>query len=511
MKTTFFLFLFLFLLNNSFSQSNEFAHRFDLLDLNLEARDMVLDSENGVIVVGNVEFETGFIANIDQAGNYIWSYQFSNPTNNFKLNKVLKLKDSTFVAVGSGYNSSVNRFGAMCIHFNSLGDTLWVKSIDNNSISPIHAYDVIQLQDSTILITGEIEGEASFAVNLDAWGNKIWGKSYKYDSAFSQNIFKLFSVEQQNNDDLIFCGNSGETSGENFGLVLKTDVNGSFIDSKTFSSNYGRDFADLLIIDSSYVFLNGNGVGGVLKTDFSFNILWDKVYSNLYSFQNNPNEYRKNFQLVQLYDSTMLIGSHSEYGGAIIQINLNGGILKASEIQGQSIKAVEGLDSSLFVLMNGPILGVKTLWLNHFGISKVDSLDANNLCMYGSNTNSTDVVSNHSNNLIIIENTIEVFDIETFVSFLEIDQYSGCVDHLGGITENIDSQFTVFPNPFANELTIERTKNDMEYYEILDYSGRIILKGTINGIESIIQTTNLENGYYFIKIGNSSKSILKIN
>ena len=511
MKTTFYCFFFLFLFNNSFSQSNEFVNRFVLVNLNLDARDMVLDSENGVIVVGNVEFETGFIANIDQGGNYIWSKQLSNPTNNFTLNKVLKLKDSTFVVVGSNYNSIVNRFGAVCIRFNSIGDTLWVKSIDNNSVSPIHAYDVIQLQDSTVLITGEIEGEASFAVNLDEFGNKIWGKSYKYDSAFSQNIFKLFSVEQQNNHDLIFCGNSGETNGLNFGFVLKTDVNGNFIDSKTFSSNFGRDFADLLIIDSSYVFLNGNGTGGVLKTDFSFNILWDKVYSNLYSFQNNPNEYCKNFQLVQLYDSTILIGSHSEYGGAITQINSNGGILKASEIEGQSIKAVEGQDSSLFILMNGPILGVKTLWLNHFGISKVDSLDANNLCLYNTNTNSIDVVSDQFDNVITVENDIDVFETQTLVSFFEIDQYLGCVIHLGGINEEFQSHFNVFPNPFTNEISIERTKNDAEQYEISDYSGRIVVKGTLIGVESTIKTTNLENGYFFIKIGNSSKSILKIN
>lgn len=70
-----------------------------------------------------------------------------------------------------------------------------------------------------------------------------------------------------------------------------------------------------------------------------------------------------------------------------------------------------------------------------------------------------------------------------------------------------------FPNPIADELTIETITTDQSIltYTLIDALGRIILTGTLNNSKTTFNTNSLEKGFYTLNInrenGNSLKTI----
>lgn len=68
-----------------------------------------------------------------------------------------------------------------------------------------------------------------------------------------------------------------------------------------------------------------------------------------------------------------------------------------------------------------------------------------------------------------------------------------------------------FPNPMADELTIEATTaNDHSLtYVLVDALGRTVLTGNLNNSKAIINTSNLEKGFYSLSVTNENGSTLK--
>jgi PKD repeat protein len=68
-----------------------------------------------------------------------------------------------------------------------------------------------------------------------------------------------------------------------------------------------------------------------------------------------------------------------------------------------------------------------------------------------------------------------------------------------------------YPNPMADELTIEATTKDNSKlnYVLIDALGRVVLTGTIENSKAIINTSSLEKGFYSLSITNEKGSSLK--
>jgi len=67
-----------------------------------------------------------------------------------------------------------------------------------------------------------------------------------------------------------------------------------------------------------------------------------------------------------------------------------------------------------------------------------------------------------------------------------------------------------FPNPIADELTIEATTNDTKLtYVLVDALGRLVLTGHLNNSKTTINTSNLEKGFYSLSVTNEKGSSLK--
>jgi hypothetical protein len=79
-------------------------------------------------------------------------------------------------------------------------------------------------------------------------------------------------------------------------------------------------------------------------------------------------------------------------------------------------------------------------------------------------------------------------------------QHQGCVDQGGSVEKNlINSEISVFPNPAFSEITIEGS-HILESYQLVDLSGKMILKGTAHSTQLILNLNSLSNGMYILSV-----------
>jgi hypothetical protein len=75
-----------------------------------------------------------------------------------------------------------------------------------------------------------------------------------------------------------------------------------------------------------------------------------------------------------------------------------------------------------------------------------------------------------------------------------------------GATNFIKNNFSVYPNPATNYITIEAKTNVDANYEIMDINGKSLLKGTIQSLQPINIAT-LQSGFYFVTIKTEQEKI----
>ena len=77
------------------------------------------------------------------------------------------------------------------------------------------------------------------------------------------------------------------------------------------------------------------------------------------------------------------------------------------------------------------------------------------------------------------------------------------VDGLTAISsEAIDNSIQVFPNPMANELSIQTDLGTISEYKLLDAHGLLIVQGQVDK-SARINTDALTAGIYFLNISNT--------
>ena len=76
------------------------------------------------------------------------------------------------------------------------------------------------------------------------------------------------------------------------------------------------------------------------------------------------------------------------------------------------------------------------------------------------------------------------------------------------VHEHQMSSLELFPNPANNIININLKNNITSNYEILDVSGKVLKSDSFLN-ETQINTSNLQNGIYIIRVGNDFESFSK--
>lgn len=474
----------------------------------LKPYDFELNNENGTIVVGKNEIYNSFCTYQNEDGIPVWSKKFIPGQGYMDLNYVIRLYDSTFLLVGTMRNPITSKHGAACIRMNQFGDTIWAKTIDNISLETIPK-DVLQLQDSNILVTGSIHGYWSFAFKLDLNGNEIWGKTYVFDSIQSNWAHEILSVKEHDNGQLVFAGRqmdqNGFSNNNKRGFVMKTDLNGEIIWSQNLSNNsFPILLDDVFIEDSFYYFLNISS-SNLIKTDSSLNVIWAAKVANTINILDETR------RITVMQDSSLLIASHNFYSGSIQRISQSGTVLDAAIVSGKSIKTIVDKDNSILILNEGPLSGQNTSVLpKHFGVYKVDSMLNSNLCVFeGTPFFQVNTINVYSNSLVW-QDQLGIYNTTFTIEDIILNDEDNCVELLEVNDVNYLNDFQVFPVPFQDEINVRKSNDNLEEFIIYDLSGRVLLKGSISGFESKINTRDLQSGNYFLYFEGSVKTIVKI-
>ena len=81
----------------------------------------------------------------------------------------------------------------------------------------------------------------------------------------------------------------------------------------------------------------------------------------------------------------------------------------------------------------------------------------------------------------------------------------------GDIIEFLKNNFSIYPNPATNLITIEADHTlNKSPYSITDQTGRQILKGELNEKINTLDISQLAVGFYFLQIGELNKEVFKI-
>ena len=80
------------------------------------------------------------------------------------------------------------------------------------------------------------------------------------------------------------------------------------------------------------------------------------------------------------------------------------------------------------------------------------------------------------------------------------------------VTTVSQNEFSIFPNPVENELTIQSTSNNnIQSIKVIDMSGRICLQNNTNSSNIVLNTSSLLKGIYLVEINSAKgKTVSKI-
>jgi hypothetical protein len=236
-----------------------------------------------------------WLAQVDTAGNKIWSVAYGTGADEHTDNLVAT-PDGGFLVVGHvGFNFDTTANQGFIIKAGSTGTQAWRKDFTSSSDSKIT--DITTTNDGGFIAVGYItktNGRDGWAFKIDASGNEIWNKTYggtkedQLTSIASVGDGTYILAGHTVSSDIDVPGNKGGFDG----LLIKITSDGGIQWSKTFGGG-GKDYLTNVVATSDGGFLavgsttssngdisvnRGNFDEWMVKTDASGNKQWVRTY-----------------------------------------------------------------------------------------------------------------------------------------------------------------------------------------------------------------------------------------
>ncbi len=284
-----------------------------------EGTTVQLTSDGGYIISGTTEtFGAGsgdiYLVKTNSTGDLVWSKTYGG-TNIEYCTGMQQCTDGGYIL--SGYTSSFGAGGsdAYIIRTNSVGDTLWTKTIGTPGQDK--AFAVRQTSDSGFVVAGSATVNGSidaFLLKTDASGAQSWLKTYGSDSTEI-----AYSVIQTTDGGYCFAGStSGSGAGQLDIYLIKTDAAGDTTWTKTIGdANNEVCFSLHQNTDGGYIltgYSNSFGVGGgddllAIRTDVNGQALWTRTVGGI------SNAREEGRSVIQTIDGGFMISGFTQSFG----------------------------------------------------------------------------------------------------------------------------------------------------------------------------------------------------
>jgi hypothetical protein len=522
-----------------------------------DANDITVDNQGNVISTGffsaTVDFDPGpgthnlsepllnssgvFIQKLDRFGNFIWAKSLGGAGTDIGWSITHDNQGNIYISgefqetvdfdPGSGIfnltttHNSAGYFESFILKLDANGNFIWAKRLSsfNTSLSSSRATNIEIDILGNILISGTYGGSLDldpsgnvystiskgdsdiYLVKLDANGNFIWGNSY---GGIERDEDASLKIDNQNN--IYLSGVFRDTVDFDPGIgvynlitdefywdifIQKLNPNGNLI----WAGNIGQPSIDENIYDmdidnNNMIYFTGSYSGTV---DFDFG-------AGVYNLTGTS-------FFVCKYDSSgsivWAIGESNGYaGGWKMAVDGDGNIYSA----GRYSSNPQDIDPGIGTFTVNPVGGLDSY------IQKLDS-SGNFIWGYalaGSGGDWVRSVHIDTNNNIYycgkFENTLDFDPSSSTFNLTSNAQYDLFVSKLNPSTVGLPKHYkdnrllTVYPNPTKGNITVTRGNNTPAIIELIDFTGKVLYKSTINSYSYECNLSNLSKGVYLFKI-----------
>jgi hypothetical protein len=477
----------------------------------IRGNSVVQTPDKGYIIVGS-QFFGGLVIKLDSSGGQIWK-RYYNQQGGPMLNGfycIAPTNDSCYIVAGAMSNSlHTNIF---CMKIDSLGDTLWTRTLLTPDESVI--FSVQQTYDHGYIMagryrTGTAPDLSIGVVKLDSTGNLSWSKVI---TSPGYNNYPN-TIKQTPDSGYVVWGTLNNTGTGIYANLIKLSPSGNIQWSKIYNrpsfivmNGLGMEILNDGIISFS-IGDNNPYTGILMKMDFNGNVIWSRSNANL---NYTVGAFVSKIHQTKDEGFVIAIGYPISFGwGYIWRADSSGNFLWAKEVVMNPIDAIETYDNGYLILGNGvlPQAG--------FGVVKTDSIGNAPSCVGGSLALGISDTLVATNFITIAAPMGGAFvHINTTINISSIYDVNNCAYNPGvGLNEiNSDKQlFVISPNPSNGKLiiTFERIiKNGR--VEILNIVGEKLWREIIfNESKKEINLKNISSGIYFVKVFDGEKNFCK--
>jgi Secretion system C-terminal sorting domain len=341
-------------------------------------------SDGGYIILGSTStYGAGssdlWLVKIDNLGNEEWTQTFGGSSYDWGY-YVEQTSDNGYIIVGSIDPDVYWVFDVFLIKTDSEGNTEWSKTFDNGAHDTGHC--VKQTSDGGYILTGYTYLESSdlWLIKTDENGDIEWDNTYGDTELPEQG----YSVIQSGDEYIVtgFAKPEYETSIEYDVWILKTDIDGNEIWSKTYGGTEDdRSYDIKSTLDNNYIiagFTNScsevappNYYMWLLKIDNEGDTLWTKTIGD-----ETFNRSRRARSVIQISDGSYVVAGDryaglddGEYNFYLVKLNSEGGVIIDEKIQSeQSTLCYPNPTTGIFTIENSldfkNIVGLEIININ---------------------------------------------------------------------------------------------------------------------------------------------------
>lgn len=348
----------------------------------ITATSIVPASDKSYLIAGIVSQINPSVIKADSLGDPVWCKSYRIPSSTGVFYNIVQGFNNNYWVAGSCLNPATLKNQALIVEMNPSGEVVGAKTIAS-VVTDISAYSIAITADTGIVITGSTgvlwnNNLGIFAARLDKNNNLLWAKEYKINGLSN----KTASIHQTADGGFLLAGNSQVvTSWQTQATFIKLDESGEILWARNYkrsmsNTNYGFDFINEN--DGYLCFISG----GLMKTDFSGNVMWSKLFHDFGEYGNG--------KIKPLASGGLMLMHGADYFSMDDQLNsmalqLDAQLNLVRELSLNTIGVsdfAETPDKELLFVGNGPIFGVKSpsLYEPQVGLIQLDSLGGGNEC-----------------------------------------------------------------------------------------------------------------------------------